>query len=100
MSDAVFRAAEQVNIAELPHITDHCYEHDFSTVAAEDHEAACLCLRSMIVQAASDYRVGMARQKGAHGPPWFDAACQEKRRALREAVQTGQPVHACEFVRG
>eukprot|EP00983_Pelagomonas_calceolata_P105367 1159123-Pelagomonas_calceolata.AAC.9 len=64
----------------------------------------------MVVQATSDYRVGMARQisacaplrakqKGAHSPPWFDAACKEKRRVLREAVQTGQPVHVFEFVR-
>eukprot|EP00983_Pelagomonas_calceolata_P057555 1145117-Pelagomonas_calceolata.AAC.2 len=63
----------------------------------------------MIVQAASNYRVGMARrasvcallhakQRGAHNPPWFDAACREQRCALRTAVQTGQSVHACEIV--
>eukprot|EP00983_Pelagomonas_calceolata_P035674 1116892-Pelagomonas_calceolata.AAC.1 len=151
MSDEVFRAAEQVDIAEVPHISDHCTmsmtfvvsaavltnveweldsEHPecaeayaqvptentelqdqfHQSVTDEDHEVACFCLRSMIVQDASDNRLGMARQvsvcaplratqKGAHSPSWFDAACKEEWRALREAVQTGQRVHAFEFVR-
>jgi hypothetical protein len=53
-------------------------------MADRNHEVACFCLRSMIVQAAGDYRVGMAgqvsvfgplraRRKRAHSPPWFDA---------------------------
>ena len=52
-------------------------------MADRNHEVACFCLRSMIVQAAGDYRVGMAgqvsvcgplraRRKGVHSPPWFD----------------------------
>eukprot|EP00983_Pelagomonas_calceolata_P003169 103762-Pelagomonas_calceolata.AAC.1 len=60
-------------------------------------EAACFCLRSMIVQAAGD--AGMtglvsmcgplrASQRGAHSPLWFDAACREKRRVFMEALQT------------
>ena len=28
-----------------------------------DHEKACFCLRSLIVHAASDFRVGMGRHK-------------------------------------
>ena len=36
----------------------------FAQVALEkrDHEKACFCLRSMIVHAASDFRVGMGKQ--------------------------------------
>ena len=79
-------------------------------IAAGNHEVACFCLRSMIVQAASDYRVGMARQvsvcahlrakqQRTHNPPWFDIACKENLRSLREAVRSGQPVHALEIVR-
>lgn len=80
-----------------------------SAVERGDLECACFCLRSMIDQAASDRRVGMTgfvsvcahlrRRGGAHSPPWFDDECKDKRRALREAVRTGQAVHACEFAR-
>eukprot|EP00983_Pelagomonas_calceolata_P056568 1144650-Pelagomonas_calceolata.AAC.1 len=62
-------------------------------------ETACFCLRSMILQATGD--VGMAglvsvcgplraSWKGAHSPPWFDAACKEKRCVFMEALQTGR----------
>ena len=78
-------------------------------ITDENHEVACFCLRSITVQAASDYRVGMAGQisvcgplrvarKGAHSPPWFDAVCKETRRAFTEALNTGQPLHACAFL--
>eukprot|EP00983_Pelagomonas_calceolata_P078034 1154111-Pelagomonas_calceolata.AAC.2 len=40
-----------------------------------------------------------ASWKGAHSPPWFDAARQEKRCVFMEALQTGQPLHARDFVR-
>eukprot|EP00983_Pelagomonas_calceolata_P020112 634919-Pelagomonas_calceolata.AAC.1 len=71
-------------------------------------ETACFCLRSMILQAAED--AGMtglvsvcgplhASRRGTHSPPWFDAACREERRMFMEALRTGQPLHAREFVR-
>eukprot|EP00983_Pelagomonas_calceolata_P009672 313149-Pelagomonas_calceolata.AAC.1 len=40
-----------------------------------------------------------ASQRGARSPPWFDAACRGKRRVFMEALRTGQPLHAREFVR-
>jgi len=67
-----------------------------------EHEKACFCLRSMIVHAASDFRVGMGKQISVCAPlcgknrvrdlPWFDAHCKEKRRLFRTAVQGGQAV--------
>ena len=71
-------------------------------------ETACFCLRSMIVHAAGD--AGMAglvsvcgplraSRRGKHSPPWFDAACREKRRVFVEALRSGAPLHAREFVR-
>ena len=52
-------------------------------MADGNHEAACHCFRSMLVQAATGIRVNMAsqvrvygplraRRKGVHSPPWFD----------------------------
>ena len=75
-----------------------------------NHEVACFCLRSLIVQAASDYRVGMAgqvsvcgplraAQKGQHSPPWFDAVCKEERPAFMKALNTGQPLHARDILK-
>ena len=74
-----------------------------------NHEKACFCLRSMIVHAASDFRVGMGKNisvcaplRGKNrvcDPPWFDAHCKEKRRLFRTAVQDGQAVHACKFAK-
>jgi hypothetical protein len=70
-----------------------------------EYEKACFCLRSMIVHAASNFRVGMGKQISVCGPlcgknrvrdpPWFDAHCIEKRRLFRTAVQGGQAVHVC-----
>eukprot|EP00983_Pelagomonas_calceolata_P010889 352576-Pelagomonas_calceolata.AAC.1 len=40
-----------------------------------------------------------ASRKGAHSPPWFDAACKEKRRVFMEALRTGQLLHARDYVR-
>jgi len=77
-------------------------------VVSADVEKACFCVRAMVEHAASDPRVGMAkhvnvcaslRPKRAHRPPWFDAECMAKRRALLNAVQTGQAVNACKFLR-
>mmetsp|Transcript_26797 Transcript_26797/g.72348 ORF Transcript_26797/g.72348 Transcript_26797/m.72348 type:complete len:767 (-) Transcript_26797:740-3040(-) len=73
-----------------------------------DHEKACFFLRSMIVHAATDYRVGMSKnisvcaplrasRIGSRYPPWFDAVCKQKRKVFREAVQSGQAEHACKF---
>ena len=71
-------------------------------------ETACYCLHSMIAQAAGDVGTAelvsvcgplRASWRGAHSPPWFDAACREKRRVFMEALRTGQPLHAREFVR-
>jgi hypothetical protein len=73
-----------------------------------DHEAACFCSRSMIMQAAGDYRVGMAgpvsvcgplraRRRGAHRPPWFDSVCREKRQAFN-VLRASQPLHAREVL--
>eukprot|EP00983_Pelagomonas_calceolata_P021635 678043-Pelagomonas_calceolata.AAC.1 len=86
--------------------------HFEQAIANEDPmsacETACFCLRLMIVQAAGDAgTTGMvsvcghlrASRRGAHSPPWFDAACREKRHVFMEALRTGQPLHAREFVR-
>jgi len=80
-----------------------------SAVENGNFECACFCIRSMIDQAAGDNRVGMAGlvsvcahlrgREDAHTPPWFDAECKAKRRALREAVRSGQAVHACDLAR-
>jgi exonuclease III len=81
-----------------------------SAVEEADHEKACFCLRSMIVHAATDYRVGMSKSVsvcapwrdgriGSRYPPWFDAMCKEKMSNFRKAVQTGFAVHACQFAR-
>ena len=80
-----------------------------SAIERGDIDCACFCIRSMVDQAASDRRVGMTEfvsvcahlrgKGGAHSPPWFVVECKEKRRALREAVCTGQATHACEFLR-
>eukprot|EP00983_Pelagomonas_calceolata_P025327 794668-Pelagomonas_calceolata.AAC.1 len=60
-------------------------------------ETACFSLRSMIVQAAGDAgMIGLvsvcgplrASWRDAHSPPWFDAACREKRCVFMEALQT------------
>jgi hypothetical protein len=74
-----------------------------------DYEKACFCRRSMIVHAASDFRVGMGKQisvcaplcgkNKVRDPPWFDAHCKEKRHLFRTAVQDGQAVHACKFAK-
>ena len=72
-----------------------------------NHEKACFCLRSMIVHAASKFRVGMGKcvcaplcgKNGVRDQPWFDAHCKEKRRLFRTAVQDGQAVHACKFAK-
>ena len=76
-----------------------------SAIERGDIDCACFCIRSMVDQAASYRRVGMTEfvsvcahlrgKGGAHSPTWFDAECKEKRRALREAVRTGQATHAC-----
>jgi exonuclease III len=77
-------------------------------IEAADVEKACFCVRSMVEHAASDRGVGMARHvsvcaslrpKRARNPPWFDAECMAKRRALLDAVRSGQAVHACQFLR-
>ena len=69
---------------------------------------ACVARRAMVEHAASDSRVDMAghisvctslRPKRAHRPPWFDAECTAKRRALLDAVCTGQANIACKFLR-
>eukprot|EP00983_Pelagomonas_calceolata_P107336 1159332-Pelagomonas_calceolata.AAC.10 len=100
-----FQSGDQSVLRPILRPVDHFHQ----AVVAEDHEVACFCLRSMIVKAASNYRVGMARQvsaysplhdeqKKAYSPPWFHAGCKGKRRALRAAVQTGQPGHAREIL--
>eukprot|EP00983_Pelagomonas_calceolata_P128176 1161485-Pelagomonas_calceolata.AAC.3 len=73
-----------------------------------DHEEACFCLHSMIVHAATDFRVGMSKntivcaplragRTGSRNPPWFDAVCKQKRKFFREALQSGQAEHACKL---
>ena len=77
-------------------------------MADRNHEVACDCLHSMIVQSAGDYRVGMAgqlsvcgtlraRRRGAHSPPWFDAVCREKCYVFMGALRAGLPLNACEL---
>jgi len=68
-------------------------------------DTAAFCLRSWIMQAASEHCVGMSKfqtcifRKSAGGgvrrPVWLDAECKHKRRVFVEAVRTGQAVHAC-----
>eukprot|EP00983_Pelagomonas_calceolata_P001799 60524-Pelagomonas_calceolata.AAC.1 len=58
-----------------------------------DHDKACFFLRSMLVHAATDYRVGMSKnisvcaplrasRIGSCYPPRFDAVCKQKRKVL------------------
>mmetsp|Transcript_418 Transcript_418/g.1002 ORF Transcript_418/g.1002 Transcript_418/m.1002 type:complete len:905 (+) Transcript_418:594-3308(+) len=72
-------------------------------------DTACFCLRSWIMQAASEQTVGMYRVQACvfkrtekHGikrPVWFDDQCRLKRRLFIQAVQSGQAVHACQFLK-
>ena len=75
-----------------------------------DVDKLAFCVRSLIVQAASNRAVGMSAQakcafkrernrKGPLNPVWFNEECWEKRRAFIEAVKRGEARHACRFLK-
>eukprot|EP00983_Pelagomonas_calceolata_P046419 1140157-Pelagomonas_calceolata.AAC.2 len=65
-------------------------------------DMACFCLKTWILQAASEYNVGMYRiqgcvfkrteKQGIKRPVWFDDQCRLKRCLFTQAVQIGQAV--------
>lgn len=72
-------------------------------------DTACFCLRSWIMQAATEEHVGMYKYKdcifkrtekqGIRRPVWFNQACLEKKRNFVQAVRSGEAVHACQFLK-
>jgi len=78
--------------------------------SAGDVDKLAFCVRSLIVQAASDRAVGMTslakcafvrarKQKGPLSPVWFNEECRMKRKMFIEAVKRGEAKHACQFLR-
>ena len=102
--DRTFAYAQHlVNNAELLHQFDEAE-------AAGDADKLAFCVRSLIVQAASDRAVGMSsfskcalmrakKQKGPLSPVWFNDECRLKRKWFIEAVKRGEAKHACMFLR-
>jgi len=80
-----------------------------AALEAGNIDTACFCLRSWIMQAASEHNVGMCNfqgcvfkrteKQGIRRPVWFDEQCRLKRRLFIQAVQSGQAVHACRFLK-
>jgi len=76
-----------------------------AAIDAGNLDTAAFCLRSWIMQAASEHCVGvskfhtcifpMSAGGGVRRPVWFDAQCKHKRRVFVEAVHTGQAAHTC-----
>eukprot|EP00983_Pelagomonas_calceolata_P052548 1142885-Pelagomonas_calceolata.AAC.1 len=78
--------------------------------SAGDVDKLAFCVRSLIVQAASDRAVGMTslakcafvharKQKGHLSPVWFNEEYQMKRKMFIEAVKRGEAKNACQFLR-
>ena len=102
--DRAFAYAQHlVNNAELLHQFDEAE-------AAGDADKLAFCVRSLVIQAASDRAVGMSslskcalmrarKQKGPLSPIWFNDECHMKRKWFIEAVKRGEAKHACMFLR-
>jgi len=80
-----------------------------AALEAGNVDTACFCLRSWIMQAATEPHVGMCKMQqcifrrtekhGIRRPVWFDAQCRLKRRCFFEAVKSGGAVHACQYLK-
>ena len=99
-------------IAFAQHIVSNVeLRHQFDEAEADgDADKLASCVRSLIVQAASDGAVGMSslakcalvrakKQKGPLSPVWFNDECRMKRKLFIEAVKRGEAKHACRFLR-